>query len=113
MDELKTHGNDDTVIIILANKSDLTTEREISEEEIKNKINNKYKYFEVSAKTGNNISLAFDEMKKLIMQKIKKNEEIENNLKSGKKKLSKEEKKRAQSLDEIKETVNKQESKCC
>ena len=113
MDELKTHGNDDTVIIILANKSDLTTEREISEEEIKNKINNKYKYFEVSAKTGNNISLAFDEMKKLIMQKIKKNEEIENNLKSGKKKLSKEEKKRAQSLDEIKETVNKQEPKCC
>ena len=113
MDELKTHGNDDTVIIILANKSDLTTEREISEEEIKNKINNKYKYFEVSAKTGNNISLAFDEMKKLIMQKIKKNEEIENNLKSGKKKLSKEEKKRAQSLDEIKENVNKQESKCC
>ena len=113
MDELKTHGSDDTIIIILANKSDLTTEREISEEEIKNKINNKYKYFEVSAKTGNNISLAFDEMKKLIMQKIKKNEEIENNLKSGKKKLSKEEKKRAQSLDEIKETVNKQESKCC
>jgi small GTP-binding protein len=113
MDELKTHGNDDTVIIILANKSDLTTEREISEEEIKNKINNKYKYFEVSAKTGNNISLAFDEMKKLIMQKIKKNEEIENNLKSGKKKLSKEEKRRAQSLDEIKETVNKQEAKCC
>ena len=113
MDELKTHGNDDTVIIILANKSDLTTEREISEEEIKNKINNKYKYFEVSAKTGNNISLAFDEMKKLIMQKIKKNEEIENNLKSGKKKLSKEEKRRAQSLDEIKETVNKHEPKCC
>ena len=36
INELKTHGNDDTVLIILGNKSDLTTEREISEEDIKN-----------------------------------------------------------------------------
>lgn len=113
INELKTHGNDDTVIIILGNKSDLTTEREISEDVIKNEIKDKYKYFEVSAKTGNNVSLAFDEMKKLIMQKIKKNEQNENNTKPGKKKLSKEEKKRAQSLDEIKETVNNKEAKCC
>ena len=111
INELKTHGDEDTVIIILGNKSDLKTEREIPEEDIKNEIENKYKYFEVSAKTGNNISLAFDEMKKLIMQKIKKNEQKENT-KSSKKKLNKEEKKRAQSLEEIKETVNK-ESKCC
>ena len=113
INELKTHGNDDTVIIILGNKSDLTTEREISEDVIKNEIKDKYKYFEVSAKTGNNVSLAFDEMKKLIMQKIKKNEQNESNTKPGKKKLSKEEKKRAQSLDEIKETVNNKEAKCC
>jgi len=113
INELKTHGNDDTVIIILGNKSDLTTEREISEDVIKNEIKDKYKYFEVSAKTGNNVSLAFDEMKKLIMQKIKKNEQNESNTKPGKKKLSKEEKKRAQSLDKIKETVNNKEAKCC
>ena len=113
INELKTHGNDDTVIIILGNKSDLTTEREISEDVIKNEIKDKYKYFEVSAKTGNNVSLAFDEMKKLIMQKIKKNEQNESNTKPSKKKLSKEEKKRAQSLDEIKETVNNKEAKCC
>ena len=113
INELKTHGNDDTVIIILGNKSDLTTEREISEDVIKNEIKDKYKYFEVSAKTGNNVTLAFDEMKKLIMQKIKKNEQNESNTKPGKKKLSKEEKKRAQSLDEIKETVNNKEAKCC
>jgi len=113
INELKTHGNDDTVIIILGNKSDLTTEREISEDVIKNEIKDKYKYFEVSAKTGNNVSLAFDEMKKLIMQKIKKNEQNESNTKPGKKKLSKEEKKRAQSLDEIKETVNNKKAKCC
>ena len=113
INELKTHGNDDTVIIILGNKSDLTTEREISEDVIKNEIKDKYKYFEVSAKTGNNVSLAFDEMKKLIMQKIKKNEQNESNTKPGKKKLSKEEKKRAQSLDKTKETVNNKEAKCC
>ena len=110
INELKTHGNDDTVIIILGNKSDLTTEREISEEDIKNEIENKYEYFEVSAKTGNNISLAFDEMKKLIMQKIRKNEQNEDNTKAGKKKLNKEERK---SLKEIKETVNNKGTKCC
>ena len=113
INELKTHGDEDTVIIILGNKSDLNTEREIPEEDIKNEIEKNYKYFEVSAKTGNNISLAFDEMRKLIMQKIKKNEQNENNTKSNKKKLNKDEKKRAQSLKEIKETVNKKEAKCC
>ena len=113
INELKTHGDEDTVIIILGNKSDLNTEREIPEEDIKNEIEKNYKYFEVSAKTGNNISLAFDEMRKLIMQKIKKNEQNENNTKSNKKKLNKDEKKRAQSLEEIKETVNKKEAKCC
>ena len=95
IDELKTHGNDDTVIIILGNKSDLTAEREISEEDIKNEIQNNYKYFEVSAKTGNNISLAFDELKKLIMLKIKKNNQI------------------APSFEKIQETVNNKKDKCC
>jgi len=114
IDELKTHGNDDTVIIILGNKSDLTAEREISEEDIKNEIQNNYKYFEVSAKTGNNISLAFDELKKLIMQKIKNNNQNSNiNTKPSKKKLGIEEKKRAQSLEEIKESVNNRNVKCC
>jgi small GTP-binding protein len=114
IDELKTHGNDDTVIIILGNKSDLTAEREISEEDIKNEIQNNYKYFEVSAKTGNNISLAFDELKKLIMQKIKNNNQNSNiNTKPTKKKLGIEEKKRAQSLEEVKESVNNRNVKCC
>ena len=95
IDELKTHGNDDTVIIILGNKSDLTAEREISEEDIKNEIQNNYKYFEVSAKTGNNISLAFDELKKLIMLKIKKNNQ------------------RASSFEKIHEKVNNKKVTCC
>jgi len=68
----------------------------------------------VSAKTGNNISLAFDELKKLIMQKIKNNNQNSNiNTKPSKKKLGIEEKKRAQSLEEIKESVNNRNVKCC
>jgi Ras-related protein Rab-1A len=114
IEELKTHGSEDTVVIILGNKSDLTAEREISEEDIKNEIQKNYKYFEVSAKTGNNISLAFDELRKLIMLKLKKNNQnSNNNTKASKKKLGNEEKKRAQSLEEIKESVNNKDVKCC
>ena len=113
--ELKTHGSEDTEIIILGNKSDLPNEREISEEDIKNEINNKYKYFEVSAKSGNNISLAFDELKKLMMKKIKNkdNNLINNAPQVKKRKLSKKEKQEAQTLDDIDKKINMKEKKCC
>ena len=68
IEEIKNYGNEDTIIIILGNKSDLTEEREISLNEIKNKLNGDYIYFEVSAKDGNNISMAFDKVKKLILE---------------------------------------------
>ena len=64
INELRSYGSEDTNIIILGNKSDEKNKREISEEEIKQQLNNDYFYLEVSAKTGNNISLAFDKLKK-------------------------------------------------
>jgi small GTP-binding protein len=117
IDELKTHGNNETVMMILGNKSDLTNEREVFDEDIKNEFQNKYKYFEVSAKNGNNVSLAFDELKKLMMQnlnKTNKNSLNENyNTKGNKKKLNTENNKRAQSLEDISKTINKNDSKKC
>ena len=71
INDLKSYGSEDTNIIILGNKSDEKNKREISEEEIKNQLNNDYIYLDVSAKTGNNISLAFDKLKKLIMDYLK------------------------------------------
>ena len=72
--DIKNYGNDDTVIIILGNKSDLTGERELSINDIKDKLkelDDDFLYYEVSAKNGNNISMAFDKLKKLIMGNIK------------------------------------------
>ena len=69
--EIKNNGNTDTVIMVLGNKSDLINEREVLEEDIKNMLNNKFVYFDVSAKEGNNISLAFDTLKKNILENLK------------------------------------------
>ena len=95
----------------------MTNEREVFDEDIKNEFQNKYKYFEVSAKNGNNVSLAFDELKKLMMQnlnKTNKNSLNENyNTKGNKKKLNTENNKRAQSLEDISKTINKNDSKKC
>ena len=62
--------------LILGNKSDLTNEREVIAEDIQNFINNKYLYYEVSAKNGNNISLAFDDLRtKILEQLVQTNDE--------------------------------------
>ena len=66
--DIKNYGNDDTVILILGNKSDLTGERELSINDIKDKLkelDEEFLYYEVSAKNGNNISMAFDKLKKI------------------------------------------------
>ena len=92
--EVKNHAREDTVIIILGNKSDLTEERAIFEHEIKEELNNEYFYLDVSAKTGNNISLAFDKLVKLIFEKMKmkgKNKKGKNEEKVKKKQLNDEE----------------------
>ena len=104
IDDINNYGNNDTVIIILGNKSDLTAEREISENEIKNKLNKEYLYFEVSAKNGNNISMAFDKIIKLIMENRRINER--------KNKLRKEEEK-PKSLTNLDHNLNEKSKKCC
>ena len=86
IDDIQDYSDKDIPIIIVGNKSDLIDEREVSENNINEFLNDKYTYFEVSAKYGNNIDLAFNKMKKLIMENRKMNNEEENEDKWNKKK---------------------------
>ena len=109
--EIKNYGNNDTVIIILGNKSDLIKERVVTPNDIKNILNDEYLYLEVSAKTGNNITLAFDKMKKLIMENKKKNEE-KNKKNKNKKKIYKEDNV-LESLNDFDKEFFEKNKKCC
>jgi hypothetical protein len=104
----------------MGNKSDLTGEREITMNEIQNKLNDDFLYYEVSAKNGNNITMAFDKMKKLIMENKIKNEEIEvikPELNDKKEKRSKSKSKKKEKRTESKTlkeyNKNKKNKKCC
>ena len=68
LDELKENSPKDVVFCFLGNKSDLVNDREIPYEEIKEYTNDNL-YYEVSAKTGNNISLAFESLAYNIQEK--------------------------------------------
>lgn len=119
IDDIKDYSDKDIPIIIVGNKSDLIDEREVSENNINEFLNDKYTYFEVSAKYGNNIDLAFNKIKKLIMENRKMNNEEENEDKWNKKKNKnkkdriREEEKRSQSLDEMSKHLNEKNKKCC
>lgn len=119
IDDIQDYSDKDIPIIIVGNKSDLIDEREVSENNINEFLNDKYTYFEVSAKYGNNIDLAFNKMKKLIMENRKMNNEEENedkwNKKQNKNKKDRirEEEKRSQSLDEMSKHLNEKNKKCC
>ena len=137
LNDIKNYGNSDTVIIIMGNKSDLTGEREVFPNEIKEKLNqfnDDYLYFEVSAKNGNNISMAFDKLKKLIMEnrksienmnindvKNKKDKKDKNDKKDDKKEKkdkkdknkNKNEEKRAKSLNEFDKNFHEKNKRCC
>ena len=119
INDIKEKGKKDTVIIIMGNKTDLEKERVISTNEAKNKFDGEYLYFEVSAKNGNNISMAFDKLKKLIIENKKKNEEIElikdeDNIKNRKKSKSKTKKNKGEKKTKLKKDKNTQKkNKVC
>lgn len=92
IDEIKNNGDKETVIVILGNKSDEVEQREIPQSDIDDFIKDEYPYFEVSAKNGNNISLAFEKLIKLMMDQRNRNieqEKKEREKDKGKKKKDK------------------------
>ena len=75
--ELNSKGRKDIVICYLGNQSDLTADIKVKSEDIKNFVGNNL-YIQVSAKTGNNIALAFDSLTREIIKKQKEEEKNPN-----------------------------------
>lgn len=78
LEDLNKFGSQDMMTLLIGNKSDLKEIRQVEESEIKELISRfNLEYFEVSAKTGENIRVAFENLTKLM--KIKNEELIEKN----------------------------------
>jgi Ras-related protein Rab-11A len=110
IDELNDF-NSNIPILIVGNKSDLIKEREVNEDAIENFVRNKYLYYDVSAKNGSNVSLAFDKIRKEIIEDIKRNEKKEENeLNDIKFKMRNVDSK---AFDQLNKSVNGKSKKCC
>ena len=83
LNELDSKGPRDVVFCILANKADLTADRVVKYEEAKELAGDNL-YYEVSAKTGNNVSLAFEQLTDGIIEKQKEEENNPNKVLRGK-----------------------------
>ena len=98
-------------ILIVGNKSDLINEREVNEDVIENFVKNKYLYYDVSAKNGSNVSLAFDKIRSEMIEDIKINEKKEENeLNDIKFKMRNVDSK---AFDQLNKSVNGKSKKCC
>ena len=74
-----SNPNSEKNVVLIGNKSDLKENREISDEEInKFTINNNIKYFETSAKNGNNIEECFYYIAEKLMKDMKEKGEDSN-----------------------------------
>ena len=109
IEELKTNGPSNISLLIVGNKSDLTNDRVVPINNINKFIGNKYLYYDVSAKNGNNIALAFEKIRAQIFNKIKnikskrEDSDIRNNMNP----------RDSKELDNLGEKVNGKTSKCC
>lgn len=72
--DIKNNAPKDIVIMIVGNKSDLVNERKVLGNEL-DPFKENYLYQEVSAKTGNNISLVFEDLIHKIIEKQKEEKE--------------------------------------
>ena len=71
---VKDNAPKDIVIMVVGNKSDLINEKVNLGDEL-TPFKNEYLYREVSAKNGNNVSLAFEELTQKILETIKEKKE--------------------------------------
>ena len=83
LEEIDSNAPRDISICIIGNKYDLFSSRVVEKEDVQ-KIAGKWKYYEVSAKTGNNVSLAFEELANEIDENQKKEENNPNKVLRGK-----------------------------
>ena len=105
IDEVKANAPSDIVFCILGNKADSSSNRLVKFEEVQN-IAGDDLYYEVSSKTGNNISLAFEALAYAIQEKQKNEEKNPDKVVRGK------DGRKTQDLNDInKDLVSKK--KCC
>ena len=103
--ELDSNAPKDIVYCLLGNKADLTADRVVSLEDITTLAGDNLHY-EVSAKTGNNVSLAFEQLTYGILEKQKDEEKNPEKVVRGK------EGRKTAGLNEINEEA-KGKRKCC
>jgi len=76
VEDIKNFSSEEMTLIIVGNKCDIVESRAVSKEEIDRFMNNySYKYFEVSALTGENVKLCFETISK---QMFVQNENLQN-----------------------------------
>ena len=80
---IKDNCPKDIVLCFVGTKSDLVNEREVEYEKIKDFVNENL-YYEVSAKSGNNVSLAFEQLIYNIVEKQNEEEGNPNKVLRGK-----------------------------
>ena len=84
IDDFKSKADDDAVIILIGNKSDLDEKREVSKEEGESKAQkNKFAFMETSAKDNNNVQKAFETLFHEIVKIYKNKNPIEFNDNKG------------------------------
>ena len=83
LEELNGNAPRDIVICIIGNKADLSADKNVTIEEIQN-IAGDNLHYEVSAKSGNNVSLAFEQLTYGIVEKQKEEEKNPNKVVRGK-----------------------------
>ena len=80
IDDFKSKADDDAVILLIGNKSDLDEKREVSKEEAESKAQkNKFGFMETSAKDNNNVQKAFETLFHEIVKIYKNKNNIEFN----------------------------------
>lgn len=105
IDEVKANAPRDIVFCILGNKADLFSNRVVKFEEVQN-IAGDDLYYEVSSKTGNNVSLAFEALAYAIQEKQKNEEKNPDKVARGK------DGRKTQDLNEINKDLGIKK-KCC
>ena len=106
--EINSNSPRDIVLCLLGNKADLTVDRDVPYEDAKALAEDNL-YYEVSSKTGNNVSLAFEQLTYEIIEKQNEEEDNPDRVLRGK------EGRRTADLNDINE-MNKDllgKKKCC